>query len=419
MKYVIEGGNSLNGEIFISGAKNAVLPILAGSILNRGIVVLKNVPNLLDTKISIQILEELGCIVEILGDTVIINSKGLNKSSIKRHLVKQMRSSIIFLGSLISLNKEVTIYKPGGCKIGERSIDYHIEAFKKIGIEINLEDDKIKCSVKECQDKDITIKLPFKSVGTTQNIILASILRKGIVYIKNYAKEPEILDMINFLNVMGANITVCNSAIIIKGVKELKDFCEYTIMPDRIEAGTFLCMGMTSKSEICLRNINADILKSTINPLKKMGASINIQKNEINIKAPNSIKPIDFLQTNPYPHFPTDMQSQIIAVLTLSKGVSIIRENIFEARNKYVEELKKMGASIYEKNGIFIIKGNETITGTEVVATDLRGGASLVIAGIMAKGETIVNNIFYIQRGYEKLEYKLTSLGANIKYTKD
>lgn len=417
-KYIIKGGNKLNGEVFISGAKNAVLPILASTVLNSGICILKNVPMLLDTFVAMDILRDLGCKVTYGENTVVINSKDMNKTNVKEELVKKMRSSIIFLGAIISRFKEASISYPGGCNLGKRPIDFHLEAFKKLGIKIDDNQNLIKASVNEI--KENTIDLPFASVGATQNIILASIFVKGKVVIKNCAKEPEIIDMVKFLRKMGANIYgEGTDTITIKGVEKLKDIVEYTVMPDRIEAGTFLCMSAITNGNIKVNGIAPHYLSSLTDILEQMGCEIIKNKESIKIKNIKNLKCIDFLETKPYPYFATDLQPQIMALLSTLDGISVIKENIFEARNKHIPELNKMGCNILEDNNIFVINGVNSLTGKNVFAKDLRGGASLIMAGLFAEGETVVDGACYINRGYEYLDKKLSILGADIKYIED
>lgn len=417
-KYIIKGGNKLNGEVFISGAKNAVLPILASTVLNSGICILKNVPMLLDTFVAMDILRDLGCKVTYGENTVVINSKDMNKTNVKEELVKKMRSSIIFLGAIISRFKEASISYPGGCNLGKRPIDFHLEAFKKLGIKIDDNQNLIKASVNEI--KENTIDLPFASVGATQNIILASIFVNGKVVIKNCAKEPEIIDMVKFLRKMGANIYgEGTDTITIKGVEKLKDIVEYTVMPDRIEAGTFLCMSAITNGNIKVNGIAPHYLSSLTDILEQMGCEIIKNKESIKIKNIKNLKCIDFLETKPYPYFATDLQPQIMALLSTLDGISVIKENIFEARNKHIPELNKMGCNIVEDNNIFVINGVNSLTGKNVFAKDLRGGASLIMAGLFAEGETVVDGACYINRGYEYLDKKLSILGADIKYIED
>ena len=417
-KYIIKGGNNLNGEVFVSGAKNAVLPILASTVLNSGICILKNVPMLLDTFVAIDILKDLGCDVSYGENTIVVNSKNMNKTNVKEDLVKKMRSSIIFLGGIISRFKEASICYPGGCNLGKRPIDFHLSAFEKLGIKIEDNQNIIKASVDTI--KENVINLPFASVGATQNIILASVFVEGKVVIKNCAKEPEIIDMAKFLRKMGANIYGEGThTITIKGVKKLNDLVEYTIMPDRIEAGTFLCMSAITKGNVKINGINPQYLKSLLDILIEMGCNIYTNKDNIKIKVDKTLKPVDFLETKPYPYFPTDLQPQLMALLATVDGISIIKENIFEARNKHIPELNKMGCNIVEDNNMFIINGVDNLTGEKVYSKDLRGGASLITAGLFAKGKTTVEGACYINRGYELLDKKLNILGADIKYIKD
>ncbi|WP_317366602.1 UDP-N-acetylglucosamine 1-carboxyvinyltransferase [uncultured Tyzzerella sp.] len=417
-KYIIKGGNKLNGEVFISGAKNAVLPILASTVLNSGICILKNVPMLLDTFVAIDILKDLGCEVNYGENTVVVNSKNMYKTNVKEDLVKKMRSSIIFLGAIISRFKEASISYPGGCNLGKRPIDFHLSAFKELGIKIEDNQKLIKASVDTIKER--IIDLPFASVGATQNIILASIFVKGKVVIKNCAKEPEIIDMVKFLRKMGANIYGEGTyTITVKGVEKLNNIVEYTIMPDRIEAGTFLCMSAITNGNVKINGITPNYVKSLTDILEQMGCNIVIDKDNIKIKNDKKLKCIEFLETKPYPYFPTDLQPQLMALLATADGESIIKENIFEARNKHIPELNKMGCNIIEDNSTFIIKGVNKLTGKNVFAKDLRGGASLITAGLFAKEKTVVEGADYINRGYEHLDKKLNILGADIKHIKD
>lgn len=418
-KYIIQGKNKLKGQIFINGAKNSVLPILASTVLNGGVSILKNVPMLLDTFVAIDILKDLGCDVSYGQNTVVVNSKNINKTNVKEDLVKKMRSSIIFLGSIISRFKEASICYPGGCKLGKRPIDFHLMAFEKMGINIEDDNKNIKATVLD-NIKGSLIDLPFASVGATQNIILASIFSKGSVIIKNCAKEPEIIDMVRFLIKMGANIDGAGTdTITITGVDRLNEIVEYTIMPDRIEAGTFLCMTAITNGHTKIQDIYPHHLKALTDILERTGCSIEKGNNFIEINGTENIKPIDFLETNPYPHFPTDLQPQMMSLLAIAKGKSVIKENIFEARNKHIKELNKLGSNIFEEETTFTINGVDKLYGKTVFAKDLRGGAALICAGLFAEGKTVVEGACYINRGYENIEAKLNILGADVKYLKD
>lgn len=410
--YIIEGGKRLEGEVNISGSKNASLPIIAASILNNNITKLYNVPNIHDTQITLEILKILGCKIGKKSDKIIIDSRNMKKTEIPEELMRQMRSSVVLAGAIIGRFKEAKISYPGGCDIGARPIDLHLKGFRKLGIEVEEESGFIKCKCEKIIGN--TIHLDFPSVGATENIMLASVLAEGETTINNAAMEPEIIDLQNMLNRMGAKITGAGTNIIkIVGVKNLKEV-SYTIMPDRIEAGTFLCAGAITEGKIKLNNVNVEHIAPVINKLEECGCKIEILKNSVKLDAPKKLKCVD-IKTMPYPGFPTDMQSVFATVLTVSKGTSIVVENIFENRYKYTNELKRMGAKITVEGKTAVIKGIKRLNGTKVTSTDLRGGAALVLAGLQAKGKTTVGNIEYILRGYENLDKKLSMLGAKIK----
>lgn len=411
-KYVIEGGRKLEGTTYVSGSKNASLPIIAATILNGGISKLYNVPNIHDTKMMFKILEVLGCKVKKCNGKIVIDSNNIKKIEIPENLMQEMRSSVIIVGALIARKKEAIFTYPGGCDIGSRPIDLHIKAFQKLGIEVKEESGYIHCKASEIIGNDI--QLDFPSVGATENIMLASIFAKGTTKIINAAMEPEIIDLQNALNTMGAKISGAGTNnIIIKGVEKLKSL-SYNIIPDRIEAGTLLCAAAITGGNIKLTKVVPEHIETLTNKLEEIGCNIQIKKDEILLKAPKRLGPID-IKTLPYPGFPTDMQSIIATTLSVSKGTSIIVENIFENRYKYVNELKKMGAKITIEGRTAVIKGVRRLNKANVKATDLRGGAAMVLAGLNAKGRTTIENIEYVLRGYENLDKKLNSLGANIK----
>ena len=409
--YIIEGGKRLEGEIYVSGSKNAALPIMAATILNKGISKLYNIPDISDIKIMIEILRRIGCNIKRNGDRVIIDSSNVHKFEIPEDLMIKMRSSVIIAGALLGTYKEALFSYPGGCEIGARPIDLHLKGFKKLGINISEEYGIIKCIAKDI--KGVEIDLDFPSVGATENIILASVLAKGTTIIMNAAMEPEIEDLQNFLNIMGAKIEGAGTSIIrIEGVSQLKDV-SYTVMPDRIEAGTFLCAGAITGGKIEVKKAEPKHIRPVIEKLREQGCGIRVEKNIIKLESKKRLKAID-IKTMPYPGFPTDMQSIFVPLLCVSTGTSVVEENIFENKYKYIQELKKMGAKVKTEGRTAIIKGTKKIYGTKVKATDLRGGASVVLAGLIAKGITQVDNIKYILRGYENFDEKLKSLGANI-----
>ena len=415
-KYIIEGGRRLEGTTYVSGSKNASLPIIAATLLNGGINKLYNVPNIHDTQMMSKILETLGCKIKKSNGKIIIDSKNIDNYEIPENLMREMRSSVIIVGALLARKKKVIFTYPGGCDIGSRPIDLHIKSFEKLGVHVKEEFGYIMCEADEIVGNDI--HLDFPSVGATENIMMASCMAKGITTIHNAAMEPEIVDLQNALNSMGAKIQGAGTNnIIIKGVEKLKDL-SYNIIPDRIEAGTLLCAVAITGGNIKLQKVIPEHIKTLLNKLEEMGCEIKVDKNEVTLKAPKKLKAMD-IKTLPYPGFPTDLQSILGVTLTVAKGTSVIVENIFENRYKYLSELTKMGAKSTIEGRTAVIKGVRRLNKANVRATDLRGGAAMVIAGLNAKGRTCIDNIEYILRGYEKLDVKLKSLGANIYIEED
>ena len=409
--YIIEGGKKLEGETFVSGSKNASLPIMAATILNKGISKLYNVPKIHDTQMMIEILKRLGCKVKCSKNKVVIDSSNVKNQEIPENLMREMRSSVIFAGALIGCYKKAIFSYPGGCDIGARPIDLHLKGFEKLGIIVQENFGKIICTAEEINGTEIN--LDFPSVGATENIILSAVLGKGETIIRNSAMEPEIEDLQNFLNRMGAKIEGAGTHVIkIKGVHKLKDV-SYNIMPDRIEAGTLLCAGAITGGKIELKKANVEHIRPIIDKLEEAGCKITVDKDAIYLQAPKRLKAVD-IRTMPYPGFPTDMQAIFGAILASASGTSIITENIFENRFKYAGELQRMGAKTKIEGKTLVIKGARKLYGAKVKSTDLRGGASLVLAGLRAKGKTEIEDIKYILRGYENLDEKLNSLGAKI-----
>lgn len=412
-KIIIDGGKRLEGEVFIQGSKNAVLPILAATVLNGGKNVIHNCPKLRDVKKTIEVLEGLGCHVVPLGNTIVVNSENITDCTINENLMRQMRSSIIFLGAIVARNGRAVVSMPGGCEIGTRPIDLHLKSLKRLGIEITESHGYIYCNAEKIKGADI--HLDFPSVGATENIMLASSMADGITTITNAAREPEILDLQNFLNRMGAKISGAGTDVIrIDGVKHLYGV-DHTIMPDRIVAGTYLACAAATSGKISLKNVCPADMISTLNILKDMGVKLNVHGDEILASAPKKLKSIPTIQTMPYPGFPTDIQSPFMTLCSIAKGTSIIKENIFENRFQNVEELVRMGANIKVDGRCAVIVGVERLSGANVVARELRGGASLVVAGLSAVGTTCIDNVEYIDRGYENIEKYLSSCGADIK----
>lgn len=412
-KLIISGGEKLRGEIQIEGAKNAVLPVLAASIINGKCNVISNCPKLRDVEVMTHILETVGCSIKFEGNTIIVDSSGINKFEIPEEPVREMRSSIILTGAMLSRYNKVVICYPGGCEIGPRPIDLHLKGLRSLGTSITEAHGYIICEAKQLTGSDIHLDYP--SVGATENIMLAAVTAKGITYIRNAAKEPEIIDLQNYLNAMGAKVHGAGSNVIkIEGVGTL-NAAEHEIIPDRIVSGTYMVAAAATGGNIVLKKTAPEHLSSVIANLIESGCKIIAGKDWIELAGSSRPKAIDTIRTLPYPGFPTDMQPQMTAYLSVAKGTSIVTETVFENRFKYVEELARMGASIKVDGRLAIIKGVKCLTGAKVNALDLRGGAALVIAGLIAEGETMVYNVKHIDRGYEGLHQKLCSLGAKIK----
>lgn len=409
--YIIKGGKKLHGEVAISGSKNSSLPILAAAIISGKTTKLYNLPDIEDVKTTLKILEELGCKVKKDKNKVIINSKEIDNTIIPDELMRKLRSSVIIAGALIARFKKAQFSYPGGCDIGSRPIDLHLENFKKIGIKINENCRYIECKCDKIESKNI--ELDFPSVGTTENLILAAIIGDHEITINNAAREPEIIDLSNFLNRMGAKVYGAGSNIIrVKGVKNLKDI-SYKVMPDRIEAGTFLIAGAITSGSIKLKNVIPEHIRPVINKLNECGCEIISDKNSVYLNSSGRLKAVN-IKTMPYPGFPTDLQPQFSTMLTICKGTSIITENIFENRFKFMQEIKRMGAKVTIEGKTMIIKGVRKLHPASVESTDLRGGASLVLAALATKGVTKVSKLEYLLRGYDNFDKKLNSLGANI-----
>ncbi|WP_094547566.1 UDP-N-acetylglucosamine 1-carboxyvinyltransferase [Petroclostridium xylanilyticum] len=412
-RIVIAGGNILEGEVNVNGAKNAVLPILAATILNGGINVIHNCPELKDVSASLQILEFLGCEVKRQGKTIIVDSSNIKDYRVPEQLMREMRSSVIFLGSIISKCRKAVLSYPGGCEIGPRPIDLHLKALRQLGIKINEAHGYIYCDAARIDANDINLNFP--SVGATENIILAAVMANGTTIIRNVAKEPEIVDLQDYLNAMGAKISGAGTSVIkIEGVEKLHDV-EHTVIPDRIEGSTYLAAAAITGGTVKITNVNPEHLQAVLAALRECGCKIYVEKNTITLSRTSTLQPVDVIRTLPYPGFPTDMQAPMMSVLTLARGTSIISETIFENRFKHVEELMRMGADIMVDGRVAVIRGVEKLTGANVNAMDLRGGAALVIAGLAAEGSTVIEGVHHIDRGYEKIEDKLRLLGADIK----
>ena len=410
--YLINGGNKLSGELLLQGSKNASLPLIAASILIDGITVLGRCPMISDTLAMKELLLALGCNVLRDEGSLKIDSRTCNKDEIPEELMKEIRSSIVLMGPMLARHGRVKLTHPGGCEIGARPIDLHLSGLRQLGATITEKYGYIVCEATKLIGAEID--LDFPSVGATENIMLAATLAEGTTIIRNVAREPEIIELQNFLNKAGAKIEGAGSNVIkIQGVKKLYDVV-YEVGGDRIVAGTYLCAAAITGGEIIVKGIMPEALRSTLHKLRETGCVIKIlNKENIFIKAPEKLKPVN-IKTMPFPGFPTDMQSQMVTILSLAQGTSIIMENIFENRFKYISELTKMGAKITIEGKTAIITGVDTITGAAVDAKELRGGASLVLAGLAAEGRTRVTGIHYIERGYEKFVENLKSIGADL-----
>jgi len=412
-KLIINGGKKLEGEIDIQGAKNAVLPILAASVINGGKNVIYNCPDLRDVTITLEVLNNLGCHTERHEKTLIVDSSGLNSNVIDESLMRQMRSSIIFLGAIIARCKKAIVSMPGGCEIGNRPIDLHLKALKNLGVEISEAHGYINCEAPKLTGANI--HLDFPSVGATENVMLAACVAEGTTVITNAAREPEIVDLERFLNHMGAKISGAGTDVIqIEGASKFYGI-EHTIIPDRIVAGTYLCAAAITGGNIILRKANPLHIQSIINSLRDAGCKIYSEKNRIIFTPAKKLEAFSKIRTMPYPGFPTDIQSPFMALSAIADGTSMFVENIFENRFQHVEELCRMGADIKVDGRVAVVHGVKGLSGAKVVAKELRGGAALVLAGLAAEGTTEVSGTVYIDRGYDKIEKHLSLCGADIK----
>lgn len=415
-KLVVNGGKRLRGEIDLQGAKNSALPILSAVLLCDGESILHNCPCLTDIYSALRILNSLGCRCSFSENTAVIKCDGILKNEIKEELMREMRSSIIFLGAMLGRMKECTVSYPGGCELGSRPIDMHLDAFRKMGADIKEEYGKIICRVRN-KIHGAKISLAFPSVGATENIMLCAVLADGETVINNAAREPEICDLAGYLRRCGAKIKGDGeSRIIINGVKKLSG-CEYDIMPDRIAGATYLSAAAATGGEIILKKSCVNAMESFISMLESAGCSINIFENNVYLRSGAALKAIKLIKTMPYPGFPTDAQAILMSALLKAKGTSVFEENIFDCRYRHTDALIKMGADIRVIGKTAVVEGVSRLYGASVEATDLRGGASMVIAGLSADGESVITGLHHIDRGYENFEKALSCLGADIKRT--
>lgn len=410
---VINGGRSLDGKVCVHGSKNSILPILAATILNSGISEIHNCPNLSDVTAAIEILRCIGCKVDFRENVVTVDSKNACNSEIPDKLMREMRSSVIFMGALLARLKKASIFSPGGCELGARPIDLHLSAMKMLGAKITEEGGEITCDARRLKGKDIVLSFP--SVGATENSMLAATACDGKTRIINAAREPEIEDLQNFLRAMGVEIYGAGSSTItVVGKKKLSDV-KYTVIPDRICAATYMCAGALCGGHVRVENIVPEHISNVTSLIEGVGCEIDCGKDYIDLKRRGKLSALRTVRTMPYPGFPTDAQPPMMALTTKCDGTSVFLENIFDGRYRHVGGLIRMGADIRVEGNIALVNGVSTLRGAETSATDLRGGAALVIAAMAAEGESRIDKICHIDRGYEKIENIMSALGADIR----
>lgn len=410
----IKGGKRLSGELCVQGAKNSVLPVLAGTLLCDGECIIHNCPEISDVDISLKILTFLGCGCKREGNTVRIDTSGMNNDEIPDSLMREMRSSVVFLGAILGRTGKAVISNPGGCELGPRPIDIHLSSLEKMGVSIKEEHGFLYCTA-ENGLKGADIYLSFPSVGATENIILAAALAKGKTVIHNAAREPEISDLADFLNSAGARIYGCGSDYIeVYGVERLNS-TQHTIIPDRIVAATYMAAAAVTGGDIILCNVMPSHMVSTLSVFRESGCIINPHGKSIVFKSPERLKRVPTVRSLVYPGFPTDAGPIIIAMLTVANGTSVFVENIFESRYKYTDELKRFGAKIKTEGKVAVVEGVERLSATAGKCTDLRGGAALILAALAAEGESEIGEIQHILRGYEDITGNLLRIGADIK----
>lgn len=413
-KLIIHGQKRLKGEVNVSGAKNAAVAILPATILSDGDCIIENIPDILDVSILKNILTDLGADIKNLNSSSIqIDTSNINSHIATDKQIGKLRASYYLMGALLGRFNKAVVTFPGGCDFGVRPIDQHIKGFEALGAKVEIEHGKVILTAQKLVGAPIY--LDVVSVGATINIMLAAVKAEGITTIENAAKEPHIVDLANFLNAMGADIKGAGTDVIkIRGRKYLEGGHTYTIIPDQIEAGTYMIAAAATKGDVLVKNIIPKHMESLTAKLQEMNVRVNVFDDSIRVYCKDKIKKVN-IKTLPYPGFPTDLQPPITSLLCRAEGTSIITEGVWDNRFQYVDELKRMGAKIKVEGRMAVIEGPVQLTGAPVRALDLRAGAAMVIAGLMARGETVISNIDYIDRGYEKLDEKLKALGADIK----
>ena len=422
-KFLITGGTTVNGEVVISGAKNAALPLLAAMILGETPTTLTNVPTLKDVTTLLKLIAGMGITIEKNGDTVTCDTSTINSYYAPYELVKTMRASILVLGPLLARFGQAEVSLPGGCAIGSRPVDQHLKALEAMGAEITVENGYVKARAPMGQDgkpgrlQGCHFTFDMVTVGGTENTIMAAALAEGTTHLENCAREPEVVDLANMLVKMGAKIDGIGTAYMtIQGVEKLHG-CEYSVVPDRIETGSYLALAMMTGGEVTAKKTDASLMQSVLKKFQEMGATVTIGDDWINVKMEGRPKAVD-IRTLPHPAFPTDMQAQLMTVAAIAEGTSTIIENIFENRYMHVPELQRMGANIKVDGHTAVVKGVEKLNAAPVMATDLRASMSLVMAAVAAKGQTTIERIYHIDRGYEQVEEKLRGLGVTIERIK-
>lgn len=410
--WIVRGRQVLSGSVKVQGSKNAVLPIMAASILTGGETVLDNCPELLDVEASIHILRHLGCIVYREGDRIIINSSGMNKSHIPHELMLKMRSSVMYMGAILARTGEARLSTPGGCELGSRPIDLHIRALRQLGAEVSEEGGEVYCRAENMRGTHIN--LDFPSVGATENAMIAACAARGETVITNAAREPEIVDLQNFLKAAGAEINGAGTSVITISSFDRRPFTHYTVMSDRIAAATFLCGAAATGGEVELAGINPEHISTVIDSLREMGCGVLSSRDSVKLRAPEHLRACRPIITKPYPGFPTDAQALMMAASLKADGTTVFVENIFENRYRHTDELKRLGADIRTEGRVAMVTGVPRLRAALVTATDLRGGAALIIAALSADGETQIFDSGHVERGYDKIENVLRCLGAEI-----
>lgn len=411
-KIIVKKSAPLRGTVKIDGAKNAVLPIIAATLLAEGKSVLKGVPNLRDVHVISDLLRHLGAEVTYEGTTLTVDASNITTCEAPYELVRKMRASFLVMGPLLARFNHTKISMPGGCAIGTRPIDLHLKGFKSLGAEVEIDHGFVEAKTEKLTGNKLY--LDFPSVGATENIMMAAALAEGTTIIENAAEEPEIVDLANFLNEMGANVKGAGTNTIkIKGVESLKG-AEHTVIPDRIEAATYMVAAAMTKGDITVENVLMEHLKPIIAKLRETGCEIIEMENAVRVIGPEVLKPIE-IKTLPHPGFPTDVQAQFMAMLTIANGTAVVIETVFENRFMHVAEFNRMGADIKIEGRSAIVNGVDKLYGAKVNATDLRAGAALILCGLIAEGETQIGEIYHIQRGYVDIDKKIRALGGNIE----